>query len=932
MEREVGGMGIPRLSDQINVDKWAMMVRCIYSDAATSTATLGILNRCLRMGQTDTDTGCEATVQPTNIPHHMTRLLELKEESGYYLRRSGAFTEGTPSQSINELPLPDTKGLRTKLVDYRITTLADLMIIGIAGNSWNIQLCQQFPTIVPLLPSCPQGARILRPGQYWASSYYGGQEGRIVEIMGVYRNIINGRSWLPAIPSNTWPSVNRQRNRLSWVTPMLPFDSRGAGATEQFNVVDFFSGQLMLVQLSEEVPKLRKVDGKDIRCVARAIRSCHFEDPPQLTGETVNVGSPLLTQWESWIEQRESNLVEVFTDGALRYRNSVATTVLEQPTALRQPVFVQGGILFHFGHQSQLLASDNITITVEQGLEVELLSPSSIELYTILLAVRLMKHSRLHGVIHTDFVEATKISSRSNLRNLGRKANLPIYETIVALLEQTPTIRIQHVKAHGPIKGKSSWTREQFGNYYADRIAKGIEEDIAYNHLRWPVPELETLVMSTSKWHWITKERHLLLEPIGSLIQHKTLNTYLLDRDIYRLKRGDNEKWQQAHLGYISDVWKPRTMKLSKLATMSRILWDKGWHGGNRAKSTCPMNSEPADWIGCGDCGLPDSQSHWIRECMEETTRAIRAEAKEQARDQLEAIQTSKGSKTLRDEIFNACSNLVEAAFNGEGGEQIWLGILPGHVVQELTPLLSTREFTSDKMDCPNKWRHTIKKVLKPLVLGANKMWRGKEERRCLKLMGLKVQAAQNRLVARRRCRNHDIRVLFRRAALRSAKQGNGTIQQDIDTTPCHQLLNDPNTAPIHAARRLQRLNTVRALKNRRTGKHRWVPTLEQEYFSRNRNHSYQILKKLTGKGPEHWRTIRFRTYDRLTDMEWLLGEEGAYEERATANKMTHSLEMKVSSEVDSIDYTHACNDSDCSASMLNNNVLLITSCRTGIG
>jgi len=187
------------------------------------------------------------------------------------------------------------------------------------------------------------------------------------------------------------------------------------------------------------------------------------------------------------------------------------------------------------------------------------------------------------------------------------------------------------------------------------------------------------------------------------------------------------------------------------------------------------MDSEPADGIGCGDCGLPDSQSHWIRECTEEATRAIRAEAKEQARDQLEAIQTSKGSTALRDEIFNACSNLVEPAFDGEGGEQIWLGILPGHVV---------REYPSDKMDCPNKWRHTIKKVLKPLVLGANKMWRGKEERRCLKLMGLKVQAAQNRLVARRSCRNHDIRVLFRRAALRSAKQGNGTIQQDIDTTP----------------------------------------------------------------------------------------------------------------------------------------------------
>jgi len=114
---------------------------------------------------------------------------------------------------------------------------------------------------------------------------------------------------------------------------------------------------------------------------------------------------------------------------ALRDRNSVSTTVQKQSTALRQPVFIQGGILFYFGHQLKLLVNDKITIKVEQGLEVELLSPSTIEFYTILLAVRLMKYSRNKEVIHTDYVEATKISFGSNLRNLGWKANLPKYET-----------------------------------------------------------------------------------------------------------------------------------------------------------------------------------------------------------------------------------------------------------------------------------------------------------------------------------------------------------------------------------------------------------------------------------------------------------------------------------------------------------------------
>ena len=219
---------------------------------------------------------------------------------------------------------------------------------------------------------------------------------------------------------------------------------------------------------------LRGESGEAIRCVVRAIRSCHFEEAPVREALTQAITCEQMDIWDQWVAVRDPPQVEVFTDGSLRYWNSVALTVLQQPTAVRQPVFVQGGILFHFGHQPILLADDNITITVEQGLEVELLLPSSIELYTILLAVRLMKRSKLRGIIYTDFADAAKITTTQQLRNQGQKANLPIFETIVALLEGTPEIRIQHVKAHGPIKKQTSWTREQWGNFYADRIAKGI--------------------------------------------------------------------------------------------------------------------------------------------------------------------------------------------------------------------------------------------------------------------------------------------------------------------------------------------------------------------------------------------------------------------------------------------------------------------------
>ena len=60
MDQDVGGMGITRMSDQINIDKWTMLMRGLHSDSQTSRAAQSLLQRSLRIGRTDTDMGYEA--------------------------------------------------------------------------------------------------------------------------------------------------------------------------------------------------------------------------------------------------------------------------------------------------------------------------------------------------------------------------------------------------------------------------------------------------------------------------------------------------------------------------------------------------------------------------------------------------------------------------------------------------------------------------------------------------------------------------------------------------------------------------------------------------------------------------------------------------------------------------------------------------------
>jgi len=51
-----------------------------------------------------------------------------------------------------------------KLMNLRITTLADIIIFDEAGKFWNDQICNTFPSIIAQLPQCPAGLRALRIG------------------------------------------------------------------------------------------------------------------------------------------------------------------------------------------------------------------------------------------------------------------------------------------------------------------------------------------------------------------------------------------------------------------------------------------------------------------------------------------------------------------------------------------------------------------------------------------------------------------------------------------------------------------------------------------------------------------------------------------------------------------------------------------------
>jgi len=125
-------------------------------------------------------------------------------------------------------------------------------------------------------------------------------------------------------------------------------------------------------------------------------------------------------------------------------------------------------------------------------------------------------------------------------------------------------------------------------------------------------------------------------------------------------------------------------------------------------------------------------------------------------------------------------------------------------------------------MQIPNQWRTSITIILKIFKEGTQQLWQIKEELRCQTLHNIEHDTPHLKKTQRKSKRNQDMRVLLRCAALKQAQSElSFPISVDIDKSTGVQLMDDHTTAPILATRRLIKTKINRAIKGRRTEKHR---------------------------------------------------------------------------------------------------------------
>ena len=411
------------------------------------------------------------------------------------------------------------------------------------------------------------------------------------------------------------------------------------------------------------------------------------------------------------------------------------------------------------------------------------------------------------------------------------------------------------------------------GNYYVDLIAKNDCNHFSHIHMELPLLPLETIIRKHSQWHWIRESGHLLLDPLPKAIQSHIHLQYMKDRDKYRAARQKPIKWQYAKVGLIDPLWKPTKSSLKKKAYGHRLLYDKGWHGGNRSKSKPPATHTEEEWAACGLCNMPDSQHHWIRECEHPATAAVRAIAMQKVEDILLELRQPTHKKTKVDpDLLNIAETLHQFACSAVHGEHLWLGVIYTNMIHHLQE--SGWDFPlSDSKTTPraNLWKKIVLKVITPLLDAAKEMWAiNKETSRREKLLGDEVLTPEERRSRALRQRHlGDIRSWVQRiehkvGSLRHANESS----QNIDSTPTSELLRE---TPI-AQPTTRRLTKNRTLPPPSKPPIRWKNTHIQDFFKLNRTNSTAMIRKnLTPDGRmPNTRTLWSGRWDDSIDLEWL--------------------------------------------------------------
>ena len=182
---------------------------------------------------------------------------------------------------------------------------------------------------------------------------------------------------------------------------------------------------------------------------------------------------------------------------------------------------------------------------------------------------------------------------------------------LVTSLHMGSQVTIRHVKAHPERRTPDSreWTPDDWGIFKADQLAGDEKSHIPSLDEEWILQEL-TKAMT---FRIVRATDHsIFYEDLDHLCSLTNINSYIKERNTLRDSRLNTQdhRWSSTFLPLIALLHDNRVSTNAWASTL-RIVWDKTWHGANKAKS----KKSNIDADRCPHCNGFEDQAHIILHC-----------------------------------------------------------------------------------------------------------------------------------------------------------------------------------------------------------------------------------------------------------------------------------------------------------------------------
>ena len=446
---ERGGCGVRKFSDIANVDKLTELLRGCQRSDEVELATSGVLQRVLRTnGLPLADHYRTCFLHKRGTRHWVRSLLEWLQEHQLFLWRGG----DTPTEkqlscplhiAFPTMPLQQRRRLRNK----RLLHVGDIIDDSTGHRRWSVPL-EELEILTYTLEEPPTDDKLLLwEGQFWKPyvDIRGLRPSDVIEILHVHPQ--------GAIRVAVWKLANRVAQQ-EW------YSRSQEERTLLYDEVFGTKSQHVRLDQGGLRPGRNRCNFKNERTTPRPII--------QLDPDT---SCPLWIQKARQFCQAQKTEYRpiLYTDGSYSETNSGLRSVMDKTAVTRA---ASGSIVvMHAGEDWR--ERPIFTLGIRQGQDIHASSAFTMEYLALTGALLLQKEIQAEKT-YTDCQSVYKIvCNRQEHLNNTDESHRVLLQTMNGILAhglQMPGWVPSHVEKDKS-KQKDSWTRNEWGNYIADKVA-----------------------------------------------------------------------------------------------------------------------------------------------------------------------------------------------------------------------------------------------------------------------------------------------------------------------------------------------------------------------------------------------------------------------------------------------------------------------------